>query len=102
MAKAPKILSKAEIKAKTVELKAARKVVLDTFAPYALDVKAAEKTLADAKKQAEKTLAADQKAVDAAIKKAEKAAAARDKGLAKIDGELAKLAPAPAAEAAPV
>ena len=35
MAKAPKILSKAEIKAKTNDLKAARKVVLDTFAPYA-------------------------------------------------------------------
>jgi ATPase subunit of ABC transporter with duplicated ATPase domains len=100
MAKAPKILSKAEIKAKTIDLKAARKVVLDTFAPYALDVKAAEKTLADAKKQAEKTLAADQKAVDAAVKKAEKAAAARDKGLAKIDAELATLAPA--TEAAPV
>lgn len=93
MAKAPKILSKAEIKAKTNDLKAARKAVLNTFAPYALDVKAAEKTLADAKKQAEKTLAADQKAVDAAVKKAEKAAAARDKGLAKIDGELAKLEP---------
>lgn len=100
MAKAPKILSKAEIKAKTTDLKAARKVVLDTFAPYALDVKAAEKTLADAKKQAEKTLAADQKAVDAAVKKAEKAAAARDKGLAKIDAELATLAPTPKEEAA--
>lgn len=100
MAKAPKTLSKAEIKAKTAELKAARKVVLDTFAPYASDVKAAEKTLADAKKQAEKTLAADQKAVDAAVKKAEKAAAARDKGLAKIDAELAALAPAPKEEAA--
>lgn len=100
MAKAPKTLSKAEIKAKTAELKAARKVVLDTFAPYASDVKAAEKTLADAKKQAEKTLAADQKAVDAAIKKAEKAAAARDKGLAKIDAELAKLTPTPKEEAA--
>jgi ATPase subunit of ABC transporter with duplicated ATPase domains len=99
MAKAPKILSKAEIKAKTAELKAARKVVLDTFAPYASDVKAAEKTLADAKKQAEKTLAADQKAVDAAVKKAQKAADARDKGLAKIDAELAKLAPAPKEEA---
>lgn len=102
MAKAPKILSKAEVKAKTVELKTARKVVLDTFAPYASDVKAAEKALAAAKKEADKAIAAAQKAVDAATKKAEKAAAARDKGLAKIDAELAKLAPAPASEVAPV
>ena len=103
MAKAPKTLSKAEIKAKTAELKAARKVVLDTFAPYASDVKAAEKALVEAKKEADKAVAAAQKAVDAAAKKAEKAAAARDKGLAKIDGELTKLAPAPAAtEPAPV
>lgn len=102
MAKAPKILSKAEVKAKTVELKTARKVVLDAFAPFESDVKAAEKALAAAKKEADKAIAAAQKAVDAATKKAEKAAAARDKGLAKIDGELAKLAPAPAAEAAPV
>lgn len=100
MAKAPKILSKAEIKSKTNDLKAARKVVLNTFAPYASDVKATLMALADAKKQAGKTLAADQKAVDAATKKAEKAAAARDKGLAKIDAELAALAPAPKEEAA--
>ena len=40
--------------------------------------------------------------MDAAVKKAQKAADARDKGLAKIDAELAKLAPAPATEAAPV
>lgn len=103
MAKAPKTLSKAEIKAKTAELKAARKVVLDTFAPYASDVKAAEKALVEAKKEADKAVAAAQKAVDIAVKKAEKAAAARDKGLNKIDGELAKLAPAPATtEPAPV
>lgn len=97
MAKAPKTLSKAEIKAKTAELKAARKIVLDTFAPFESDVKAAEKALAAARKEADKAIAAAQKAVDAADKKREKAVAARDKGLAKIDGELAKLAPAPAA-----
>lgn len=100
MAKAPKILSKAEIKAKTIDLKAARKVVLDTFAPFESDVKAAEKALAVAKKEADKAVAAAQKAVDAAAKKAEKAAAACDKGLAKIDAELATLAPAPKEEAA--
>ena len=102
MAKAPKILSKAEVKSKTNDLKAARKVVLNTFTPFESDVKAAEKALAVAKKEADKAVAAAQKAVDAATKKAEKAAAARDKGLAKIDGELATLAPAPATEAAPV
>lgn len=102
MAKAPKILSKAEVKAKTDDLKAARKVVLNIFAPYESDVKAAEKALAAAKKEADKAVTAAQKAVDAATKKAEKAAAARDKGLAKIDAELAKLTPAPASEAAPV
>lgn len=102
MAKAPKILSKAEIKAKINDLKAARKVVLDTFAPFESDVKAAEKALAAARKEADKAVAAARKAVGAAAKKAEKAAAACDKGLAKIDAELATLAPAPATEAAPV
>ena len=100
MAKAPKILSKAEIKAKTNDLKAARKVVLNTFTPFESDVKAAEKALAVAKKEADKAVAAAQKAVDVAVKKAEKAAAARDKGLAKIDAELATLAPASKEEAA--
>lgn len=80
MAKAPKTLSKAEIKTKTAELKAARKVVLDTFAPFESDVKAAEKALAAARKEADKAIAAAQKAVDAADKKREKAVAARDKG----------------------
>lgn len=100
MAKAPKILSKAEIKAKTNDLKAARKVVLDTFTPFESDVKAAEKALAAARKEADKAVAAAQKAVDAATKKAQKASAACVKGLAKIDAELAALAPAPKEEAA--
>lgn len=100
MAKAPKTLSKAEIKAKTNDLKAARKVVLDTFAPFESDVKAAEKALAVARKEADKAVAAAQKAADVATKKREKASAARDKGLAKIDAELATLASAPKEEAA--
>lgn len=94
MAKAPKTLSKAEIKAKTTELKAARKTVLDTFAPFEADVKNAEKQLAMAKKEADKLISGAQKGLDAATKKAEKAAGARDKGLTKIDAELAKLTPA--------
>lgn len=100
MAKAPKILSKAEIKAKINDLKAAHRVVLNTFTPFESDVKAAEKALTITKKEADKDVAAAQKAVDAATKKREKAAAACVKGLAKIDAELATLAPAPKEEAA--
>ncbi len=94
MAKAPKTLSKAEIKDAKTNLKAALKVVNDTHSKFVSDHKAAEKTLAAAKKEADKAIAAAQKAVDAAAKKLETATAAADKGRAKIDAQLAALEPA--------
>ncbi|PTT35454.1 hypothetical protein DBR23_23395 [Acidovorax sp. HMWF018] len=94
MAKAPKTLSKAEIKDAKINLKAALKVVNDEHSKFVSDHKAAEKTLAVAKKEAEKAVAVAQKAVDAAAKKLEKATAAADKGRAKINAQLAALEPA--------
>jgi colicin import membrane protein len=99
MARTPKTLTKAELKAKTAELKEAAKKVNETFAPFASDLKAAEKALAGAKKAAEKALAEAKKAVAAALKKHDKASDARTKGLAKIASEQAKLAPAATTEA---
>jgi hypothetical protein len=89
-------LSKAEIKAKTAELKEARKIVVTEHSKFVADHKAAEKTLAVAKKDAEKAVAAAQKVVDAAEKKLAKASVAKDKGLAKIDAQINELAPADA------
>ena len=94
MAKAIKILSKAEIKDAKTNLKAALKVVNDEHGKYVSDHKAAEKALTAAKKEADKVVGAAQKAVDAAAKKLEKATAAADKGRAKIDAQLAALEPA--------
>lgn len=92
MAKATKILSKAEIKEAKTNLKAALGVVNTEHSKFVSDHKAAEKALAAA-----------QKAVDAAAKKLEKATAAADKGRAKINAQLAALEPAkiPAGETAP-
>lgn len=100
MAKAPKTLSKAEIKDAKNNLKAALKVVNDEHNKFVSDHKAAEKALVAAKKEADKAVAAAQKIVDAAAKKLEKATAAADKGRAKINAQLAALEPA--AEPAPV
>lgn len=86
MARTPKTLTKAELKTRTAELKEAKKTILDAFAPYASDLKAAQKNAAVA-----------QKLVETAQKKLDKAAASRDKGLAKIESQLAALAPANAA-----
>lgn len=94
MAKAPKTLSKAEIKDAKNNLKAALKVVNDEHNKFVSDHKAAEKALAVAKKEADKAVAAAQKIVDAAAKKLEKATAAADKGRAKIAAQLAALEPA--------
>ena len=94
MAKAPKTLSKAEIKDAKNNLKAALKVVNDEHNKFVSDHKAAEKALAVAKKEADKAVAAAQKIVDAATKKLEKATAAADKGRAKIAAQLAALEPA--------
>lgn len=91
MAKAPKTLSKAEIKDAKNNLKAALKVVNDEHSKFVSDHKAAEKALAAAKKEADKAVAAAQKIVDAAAKKLEKATAAADKGRAKINAQLAAL-----------
>lgn len=96
MARTPKTLSKAELKTRTAELKEAKKQVLATFGPFESDLKAAEKNLAAAKKDAEKVIAAAQKVVDTAQKKLTKAAEAKDKGLAKIEAQLAALAPSDA------
>lgn len=96
MARTPKTLTKAELKARTAELKEAKKKVLATFVPFESDVKAAEKALAATKKDADKAVAAAQKLVDAAQKKLDKAAAAKDKGLTKIAAQEAALVPAEA------
>lgn len=100
MAKAPKTLSKAEIKDAKNNLKAALGVVNTEHGKFVSDHKAAEKALATAKKEADKAVAAAQKAVDAAGKKLEKATAAADKGRAKIAAQLAALEPAAEAAAA--
>lgn len=92
--KAPKVLSKAEIKAKKADLTAARKTIQTELAKFVADHKAAVKGKEAAQKAADKAVAAAQKLVDAAEKKLGKANAAAEKGLAKIDGELAALAPA--------
>ena len=104
MAKAPKTLSKAEIKEAKTNLKAALGVVNTEHCKFMSDLKAAEKALAAAKKEADKAVAAAQKAVDAAAKKLEKATAAADKGRAKINAQLAALEPVktPAGETATV
>lgn len=94
MARTPKTLTKAELKARTAELKEAKKTVLATFAPFESDLKAAQKAAAAAKKDAEKAVAAALKLVEAAQKKHDKAAVAKDKGLAKIESQLAELSPA--------
>ena len=98
MARTPKTLSKAEIKAKKAELLTARKVVSGELSKYVADHKAAQKNLDGAKKAADKAVTAAQKLVDAAQKKLDKANAAAAKGLAKIDEQIAALEPAPAAE----
>lgn len=98
MAKAPKTLSKAEIKAAKIDLKTALATVNAEHGKFVSDHKAAEKALADAKKAADKAVAAAQKVVDAAAKKLEKATAAAEKGRAKINAQLAALEPAKAAE----
>ena len=93
MAKAPKTLSKAEIKDAKTNLKAALKVVNDEHGKYVSDHKAAEKALSAAKKEADKAVAAAQKLADAADKKLLKASIAADKGRAKIGAQLAALEP---------
>lgn len=93
MAKAPKTLSKAEIKDAKNNLKTALKVVNDEHNKFVSDHKATEKALAAAKKEADKAVAAAQKIVDAAAKKLEKATVAADKGRAKIAAQLAALEP---------
>ena len=93
MAKAPKTLSKAEIKDAKNNLKAALGVVNAEHNKFVSDHKAAEKALSTAKKEADKAIAVAQKAVDAAGKKLEKATAAADKGRAKINAQLAALEP---------
>lgn len=80
MARTKKILSKAEIKAKKADLAAAKKVVNATFAKFVSDHKAAAKNAAAASK-----------ALDVAAAKLAKANEARDKGLAKLEAQLATL-----------
>ena len=98
MAKATKTLTKAEIKDANLEIKAALKAVNDTHGKSVSDFKAAEKALATAKKEADKAIAAAQKTVDGAATKLEKATLAADKVRAKLNTQLAALAPQPQAE----
>lgn len=100
MAKAPKTLTKAEIKEAKLEIKTALKAVNDTHGKFVADFKAAEKALAQAKKEADKAVATAQKTVDGATTKLEKAALAADKARAKLDARLAALEPQPQAEPA--
>lgn len=95
MAKAPKTLTKAEIKEAKLEIKAALKAVNDTHGKSVGDFKAAEKALAQAKKEADKAVAAAQKAVDGATTKLEKATLTADKVRAKLNTQLAALEPQP-------
>ncbi len=99
MAKAPKTLTKAEIKDAKLEIKAALKAVNDTHGKSVADFKAAEKALATAKKEADKAIAAAQKAVDGATTKLEKATLAADKVRAKLNTQLATLEPQPQPQA---
>ena len=80
MARTKTPLSSSEIKTKKSDLTAAKKVVNATFARFVSDHKAATKAAAAAAK-----------AVDVAAAKLAKATEARDKGLAKIDAQLAAL-----------
>lgn len=80
MARTKTPLSKAEIKAKKADLAAAKKAVNATFAKFVSDHKAAVKNAAAASK-----------ALDAAAAKLAKANEARDKGLAKLEAQLATL-----------
>lgn len=82
MARPKKTLTKDEIKAKKTQLKEALKTVNETFSKFESDHKAAQKALTAA-----------QKVANTAAKKLEKAQAARDTGKAKIDQQLAALAP---------
>ena len=99
MAKAPKTLTKAEIKEAKLEIKTALKAVNDTHGKSVADFKAAEKALAQVKKEADKAVAAAQKAVDGATTKLEKATLAAVKARAKLSTQLAALEPQPQAEA---
>jgi len=100
MARKQVTLSKAEVKAKTAELKEARKKVVEEYNKFTADHKAAVASLTAAKKAADKAVAEAQKVVDAASKKLAKAGEAKDKGLLKIDAQLAALKPATAGETA--
>ena len=97
MAKAPKVLSKAEVAAAKKDLQAALKTINVEHAKFVSDNKAAEKALAAAKKDADKAVAAAQKAADAVAAKLVKATEKAEQGRAKIQAKLAALEPTPAA-----
>ena len=91
MAKAPKTLSPAEVKAAKKDLVTLLKAQKDNLKPVQADAAAATKALAVAKKEADKAVATAQKAVDAATAKLAKAEAAAAAGTAKLQAKLEAL-----------
>lgn len=87
------VLTAAEIKAKKADLKQATKNTLETLKPYQISLKEAEKAVAAAKREADKAVAVAQKTAAAEMIKFNKAKAAADKGLEKINAQLASLEP---------
>jgi len=91
---APVVLTAAEIKAKKADLKLAIKNTQEALKPYEVSLKTAEKAVAVAKKEADKAVAAAQKSAAVEAAKFAKAKAASDKGVEKINAQLAAFEPA--------